>query len=47
LDEEKSKYAGLGQAKWFWFSIIAQFAVAREKARQHCAPAETSAINTI
>jgi hypothetical protein len=28
LDEEKSKYAGLAQAKWFWFSIIAEFAVA-------------------
>jgi hypothetical protein len=22
LDEEKSKYAGLAQEKWFWVSII-------------------------
>jgi hypothetical protein len=27
LDEEKFKNAGLAQAKWFSFSIIAQFTV--------------------
>jgi hypothetical protein len=27
LDEEKSKYGGLAQERWFWLSIIPQFAV--------------------
>jgi hypothetical protein len=45
--KKSQKKCQFGSRKWFWLSIIEQFAGGWYKAQQSCAPTEKSVINTI